>query len=215
MSNGKYSKRKSGKAIVALVALVMILAIGIGGTLAYLTDSKEVTNTFVVGDIGELKLEEKDSTSKVDGKYLIVPGVDITKDPKVSYAPDAKAGEVDVPVYVFVQVTDNGWTKTDDANTYQVLLNDSTPVMSWTVADGWALLEGEEHVYFKALAKGQKIENVSVINGDTIHVEDTEITKDNIATIANSANNLSFKAYVIQQNSFADAAAAWEAIVGA
>ena len=88
MSNGKYQSRKSNKALLVLLALVLVIGCTVGGTLAWLTAKTEtVTNTFTVGDIGTLTLEEATGTVIEDGKksYTIVPGMDIAKDPKVSY----------------------------------------------------------------------------------------------------------------------------------
>ena len=45
------------KTIALLLVLVMIFGISVGGTIAYLTDKKAVTNTFTVGNV-KIKLTE-------------------------------------------------------------------------------------------------------------------------------------------------------------
>ena len=108
-------QRSLNKKVVALVlALVLILGASIGGTLAYLiTKTATVTNTFTVGDIGTLKLEETKTpktgaattltatedltTNQVNDTFVIVPGVDLAKDPKVTYTGDSNDVDVVVP----------------------------------------------------------------------------------------------------------------------
>ena len=55
-----YAKKNlSMKVVVLLLAVVLLIGCVAGGTLAYLmAKSSIVTNTFVVGDIGDLKLYE-------------------------------------------------------------------------------------------------------------------------------------------------------------
>lgn len=226
MSNGKYSSRKSGKAIVALVALVMILAIGIGGTLAYLTDNtEEVKNTFVVGSIGDLSVAET-GAENVQGsedkqqQFVIVPGVDLKKDPTVTYTPYAGDEYQDLNAYVFVEIKATGWEENDGA--YDV--ND---VVSWSVnKTDWTELSvnGDTAVYYhlyEVPGEGEdEIDSVvlpvmatlsGAANGETINVE-TSITMNDIDDVAAAAGNIVIKAYAIQQGSFADAAAAWAAV---
>lgn len=78
------------KKIVALCLCIALAVVAIGGaTLAYFTDTKNVTNTFTVGNV-KIKLDEKDIT-KTDGSrtengnaYTIYPGATVEKDPTVT-----------------------------------------------------------------------------------------------------------------------------------
>lgn len=235
MSNGKYSNRKSGKAIVALVALVMILAIGIGGTLAYLTNkTNQVTNTFVMGDIGTLTLTEpdEDTNTNENGDYVIVPGATITKDPVVKYTPvDEDEEVVPVPVYVFVEISTgtatNNWHVENNVYSISLALDEDgnkvatggtmTELMRWEVntADGaWTAVNGVSGVYYKALNAGDTlgVNGLAVIKDNQITVSD-KITKSTIGDVAGAAQDISFTAYAIQQATFeTDPAAAWTAV---
>ncbi len=78
------------KKIVALCLCIALAVVAIGGaTLAYFTDTKDVTNTFTVGNV-KIKLDEKDITA-TDGSrtengnaYTIYPGASVEKDPTVT-----------------------------------------------------------------------------------------------------------------------------------
>lgn len=79
------------KKILALCLVVVLAVTAVtGATLAYFTDTEDVTNTFTVGNI-EIKLDEADNT-KTDGSRTeegnqyddIYPGAILAKDPTVT-----------------------------------------------------------------------------------------------------------------------------------
>lgn len=227
MRKGKYSRNGSKRTLTVLLALVLVLCCGIGGTLAYLTsETKNVTNTFVVGDIGTLEITETDTdtnTTEVEHNYVIVPGVDIKKDPAVVYTPVTETDDIkNVPAYVFVKITATGWTAANDVYSIKATIDSEQEiVVSWFVNTyaaetneaGWKPLSGETGVYYKEIPAGATAVTTDVMKkldteGNTIDVSD-KITKDHVQTVATAAGNIVFDAYAIQQGSFADAAAAW------
>ena len=216
MSNGKYQSRKSNKALLVLLALVLVIGCTVGGTLAWLTaETGTATNTFTVGDIGTLTLKEKETAVGADGvtnNYTIVPGMDIAKDPMVSYTDKKNA----VDVYVFVKVGAEGWTQ--ESNAYSVLGDDNSALLSWSVdcneTTGWKPVSAEyDDVYYKVVAAGESLENVAVIAGNKITVS-SAITEKNVSDIAKAAGNITFTAYAIQQAGFDTVADAWKAVSG-
>ena len=73
------------KKITLLLSLVLAVAMGIGGTLAWLTAKTEaVKNTFTVGNIN-ITLTETTTN------YKMVPGQTIAKDPKVTVKAGSEA----------------------------------------------------------------------------------------------------------------------------
>lgn len=76
---------KTKKVLVAIVALVLVVACTVGGTLAWLSaQADEVKNTFTVGKI-EIELTETFNNEAKDawvGK--IVPGAEQAKDPTIT-----------------------------------------------------------------------------------------------------------------------------------
>lgn len=83
---------KKAKPLVLIVCTVLLAAATVFGTVAYLTDSSEIVNTFTVGRVA-LKLDEAvvDATGTPTGgrtetgnEYHLLPGATYTKDPTVS-----------------------------------------------------------------------------------------------------------------------------------
>lgn len=85
--------KKSVKALLVVLCVVLLVACGVMGTLAYLTAADEVVNTFTVGDVN-IKLDEADVDSngtviegadRVKGnEYHLIPGRTYVKDPTVT-----------------------------------------------------------------------------------------------------------------------------------
>lgn len=196
-------KSMSMKVVVLLLAVVLLIGWVAGGTIAFLmTKSTTVTNTFVVGTIGNLTLNETKGTEKNGSKeFLIIPGKDIEKDPKVTFTGN------NVDAYVFVKVDANGWTLDGNTKTYSIIsANDEKGQMSWTVDSAWAAVPDVEHVYYKEVAVSEVNREWSIISGDAITVN-SNITE---ASIGDYAKNLAFTAYAIQQDGFdGNVAAAW------
>lgn len=166
--------------IVAL-AMVLVAMISIGGTIAWLTDKTgEVKNTFTPSNIN-VGLTESTGDS-----YQIIPGVDITKDPKVSASSN-------VDYYVFVEVTKANWT---------------IDGMNYTIATGWTLVPGTDNVYYQAVKAGT-FAPTSVLAGDKVTVAGTITDETLEALTADTYPTLTFQAYAIQQQGFTSVAAAW------
>ncbi len=107
-------KRKH-KALLLSMCAVLLVAVSIFGTLAYLTGKDTVTNTFTVGSVG-LELDEAevnpDGTYKNGhnirvkaNKYHLLPGHTYYKDPTVTV--DAKSEDTYVRMMVQVEGIDS------------------------------------------------------------------------------------------------------------
>ena len=102
-------KTKS-KALLLTLCAVLLIAASVLGTMAYLTSSAEVENTFTVGKV-EIKLDEAkvnadgipvEGAARVQANsYKLMPGTTYTKDPTVT----VKAGSEES--YVRMKVTFN------------------------------------------------------------------------------------------------------------
>ena len=80
-------KTKS-KALLLTLCAVLLIAASVLGTMAYLTSTDTVTNTFTVGKV-EIKLDETDVTNPTGPRvqansYKLMPGTTYTKDPTVT-----------------------------------------------------------------------------------------------------------------------------------
>lgn len=100
------------KKILALaLVFCLALALGIGGTLAYLTSTDTVTNTFTVGNVS-IKLDEAkvgtdgkaltgDSAERVkENSYKLMPGHTYDKDPTVTVNAGSEESYIKVVVTV-------------------------------------------------------------------------------------------------------------------
>ena len=204
------------KAIVAVVALVLVLCCAMGGTLAWLVDSTtEVKNTFTYGDINislwEHKLNEDGLTLSTDvftgaeqTGFKMIPGNNIKKDPTVTVKADSEAS------WLFVKIEES--ENFDDFMTYDI-------------ADGWTQLtvdakgnEITDLIYYREVAATTADTNFAVLANNSVSVKET-VTKDNLNALdANSANNyptLTFTAYAVQRDTnITTAAQAWNIAMG-
>lgn len=97
-------KTKS-KALLLTLCAVLLVAASVLGTMAYLTSTDTVTNTFTIGKV-EITLDETDVTNPNGPRvkansYKLMPGTTYTKDPTVT----VKAGSEES--YVRMKVTFN------------------------------------------------------------------------------------------------------------
>ena len=83
--------RKQRKALALVMCAFALVAASIFGTIAYLTDTDAVTNTFTVGHVDiildEAKVDEKGVAGAdrvTENKYHLVPGHSYVKDPTVT-----------------------------------------------------------------------------------------------------------------------------------
>ena len=186
------------KILITIVATVLVCACIVGGTLAWLTDeTTEIKNTFTVGDI-EIELAETEAT------YKIVPGNEISKDPKVTVKADSEK------CYLFVKIT-----KSTNFDTYFENLS---------IAEGWTVLSGvTDIVYYRVVESNTSDVSFNVLGEGTndttanpngcVQVR-TTVTADQLETAETSQPTLAFQAYAVQFDNVADAATAWGIATG-
>lgn len=181
----------STKALVALLAFVLVIGCSLGGTLAWLMDETDaVINTFTVGDIN-ITLDE---TTK---DYKILPGVDIPKDPKVTVEANSEA------CWLFVKVDEVNWPNFMDGDNRKV---------NYRIAYGWIPLDGKLGVYYREVdaATAEKGETYGVLLNNEVTVSDT-LTKSEIAEVKKQGQPLlTFTAYAVQKEGVNTAAEAWK-----
>ena len=203
------------KAIVAVVALVLVLCCAMGGTLAWLVDSTtEVKNTFTYGDINislwEHKLNEDGLTLSEDvftgaeqTGFKMIPGNKIKKDPTVTVEADSEAS------WLFVKIEES--ENFDDFMTY-------------SIAGGWTRLTEDtkgnaisDLIYWREVDVSNEQQAFEVLEDNEVSVLGT-VTKDNLNALdANDANNyptLTFTAYAVQRDNITTAAQAWDIAMG-
>lgn len=85
--------------LVAAIAVMLVAALVVGGTLAYFTDKTEAKkNTFTVGNVA---IDLKEPSWKEDESHTLLPGARYAKDPTIT----VKEGSQDA--YVFLEINMN------------------------------------------------------------------------------------------------------------
>lgn len=178
------------KKLMSVLAIVLVIAMSVAGTYAYLTSQDKVVNTFTVGNV-KITMDETDvddSTAgadrDTDNAYKLLPGHTYTKDPIIHV--DAASENC----YLFVKV-ENEIAAIEGANN----------VASQMTANGWVAVEGETDVYAytvnKALTAVEAGANVNVFG--TLTIADT-VTNTVLAGYADKT--ITVTAYAIQADGF-------------
>ena len=196
------------KALILTLCAVLITAASVMGTLAYLTATDEVTNTFTVGKV-DITLDE----TKVDtagspvpsaapvqqNAYHLLPGHTYTKDPTVHVDADSE------DCYVFVKV-ENGIAAFESAE------QGYTPISQQILANGWTALDGVTGVYYQTYAKGQTDRDLEVF--DNFKISGTADEVNGWSAITAASTKVVVNGYAVQMDGFDTAAAAWSATFG-
>ena len=175
--------------IALFLALALVFGVAVGGTIAWLTDTTEkIENVFTTGNV-DIDLTETERT------YKMVPGQPLDKDPTVTVKKDSEA------CWVFVKVE-----ATEDLSKY----------ITYTVNEGegaWTALDETNYPGVYYIQQDATTADVSypVLTGNKVTVNN-DITNTDMDAAETAIPMLSFTAYAIQQEGFADAAAAWEEI---
>ena len=87
------------KTILTVLSFILVVVASIAGTMAYLTDSESVANTFTVGQV-DIVLDETDvdengkeivgSDRVKENEYHLIPGQTYTKDPTITVQPNSE-----------------------------------------------------------------------------------------------------------------------------
>ena len=207
-------KRSTLKKMIAALSVILVMLIGVAGTLAYLQMQTEpVVNTFAPSNI-DLTLVETPTTggSATANTYKMIPGVEIDKDPKVTV-------KADIDCYVFVQVEESA-----NFDTY----------MTYAIASGWKLYDSgattidtvanDTYILYREVSSADAANGISfdVLAGNKVTVPNT-VDKDDMNALyntdgtvkADSQPKLTFTAYAIQKAGFENnLAGAWAVAQG-
>lgn len=186
--------KRSSKALLTLLCAVLLVAASVMGTMAYLTDSEAVTNTFTVGSVqitlDEAKVDADGTVVEDEGRvkantYKLIPGHTYTKDPTIHVDSNSE------DCWLFVKVVDE-----------IAAIQGGTAIAAQLTTNGWTAVDGVTNVYaYKETVSGGS--NVKVF-------ENFEI--DGEADVAAYAGKtITVTAYAIQADGFDSAAEAWNA----
>lgn len=200
-------KTKS-KALLLTLCAVLLVTASMLGTMAYLTSTDEVENTFTVGQVkitlDEAKVDENgkaltgDNAERVKANsYKLMPGHTYTKDPTIHV--DA----VSEDSWIFVKV-ENGIAAFEAATSTEE--NGYKSISDQITANGWTALNGVANVYYKPYTKSDTGSDLIVFSN--FKIADTANDVQGWATLNATVN---ITAYAVQKDGFATAEAAWAA----
>lgn len=179
--------KNTKRILLAAAAALLLVAVSVGGTLAWLTDSTEtVTNTFAPAgidiDIFEHKYDGSalDNTEEVkqNNNYKLVPGNVLPKDPFVRVKADSE------PCYIFVKIEE---TNIQNFVTYAV--DD----------DKWTFVETGVYMYKEKVATSSTNRDLYILKGNQVVVKENVTYGDMHPTEGTFTNPvLKFTAYAVQ-----------------
>ena len=206
------------KALLLTLCAVLLVAASVLGTMAYLTSTDEVTNTFTVGQV-KIKLDE--AKANPDGslvanadrvkanEYKLLPGHTYNKDPMVTVLSGSE------PSYVKMTVT---FSKANELDAiFAPGGADLTSIFNGYDAAKWiakgntkdATANTRTYEFWYKETVGAPTADVALdALFDSITVPGT-ITNEQLATI--EGMTITVNAYAIQADGFANAEAAWAA----
>lgn len=212
---------KKTKILLIMACAVLLVAASVMGTMAYLTSTDTVTNTFTVGQV-KIKLEEHkvgDDGKMLTGNnaefvkensYKLMPGHTYDKDPTVTVLAGSEES------YIKMVVTVDKASELDkifkDHN-----ITDLTTVIKGYDATAWILKNTSKDTtantrtyvfYYKKTVSAPEGNAQLQYLFNEIDVP-SGLTNEEIATI--NEMTITIKAYAIQADGFANADAAWAA----
>lgn len=187
------------KALVMALCAVLLVAVSVAATIAFLTSQDSVKNTFSVGKV-EITLDEADVDeygTPIAGEervkqnmYKLIPSHEYTKDPVVHFAAGSEAS------WLFVKVEND-----------LAAIEADTTIEDQILANGWTkLIIAGADVYYKAVFanEGTQAVDYAVFEKFTV-AEDADVS-------LYEAGDITITAYAIQADGLATADAAWTAL---
>lgn len=190
------------KTVAFVLAMVLVFAVTVGVTVAYLTDKTDtIENTFTVGkvyiDLKETFNTDTNNDNEPDAwQAQLIPGKEYTKDPVVT----VKGGSE--KCYLFVKFDEIGSPAT--YLDYTSLL--AAP--AWTQGDGTNI---PANVWYRVVDKNTANTDFHLLDGDKVTVKNT-VTNENMNDA--SGAKLAYTAYACQFEGMT-AAEAWTAVKNA
>lgn len=194
--------KKAKKVLLLALCAVLLVGATIAGTLAFLTDTDEVKNTFTVGKI-DITLDEAvvneygvpvEGAGRVqENKYKLIPGKTYVKDPEIHVSANSEDS------YIFVRIQ-NGLATYEAAG--------GTTIAKQMEAKGWQAVSGTIDVFYKEYAKNTAVVDIEVFDSFTI------ASSHEMGDVWNDAEDVEIiiTAYAIQREIMTSVEAAWDIV---
>lgn len=211
-------KNMKKKLLIMSVAMVLVCAFAVGMTIAYLTSTDEVVNTFTVGNV-QIKLDEApvypDGTLVPNAdrvkanSYKLIPGHEYTKDPMVTVLSGSESSYIKMTVTVTKSAELDAIFATNGADLTSIF--DGYDSANWIYKGNTENTGNNTRTYefwYKEPVAAPTADVPLDALFDSITVPGT-ITNAQLRTI--EGMTITVNAYAIQADGFANADAAWEA----
>ena len=181
------------KILLVGLMVVLVAAVSVGLTVAFLTSQSAVTNTFTVGDVAITLDEAKVDANgvKIEGAnrvtantYKLIPGHSYTKDPQIH------VGATSEDCYLFVKVEDG----------LAAIEADQT-IAAQLTANNWKAVSGVANVYVYAVDSDAK---TIVEKGANVNVFGTFTLKGDANTANYASAQIIVTAYAILADGFVE-----------
>ena len=205
------------KKLMTVLALVLVIAMSVAGTYAYLTYRDTVVNTFTVGDV-KIKLDEAKANAdgtlvqgaaRVDANsYKLLPGHTYAKDPMVTVLSGSESSYVKMTVTFTKAAQLDAIFDPTGANLLSIFKGyDRTNWIYMGNTEDTTANTRTYEFWYKAPVAAPDADVALDALFDSITVPGT-INNDQLATIKDMT--ITVNAYAIQADGFADAADAWD-----
>lgn len=201
--------KKLRRILLTVCSAALLVCVTVGATVAYLTSTKTVTNTFTVGKV-DIVLDEADvkpdgtyETNKdarvTENEYHLVPGHTYIKDPVVHVAANSE------DCWLFVKLE----------NDLKDII-DTTTIENQITAKGWTVLDADNGIYAynTKVTKSSTIQNFPVFDNFKLK-NDADVSGYVTDKTADDPVEIKVTAYAVQADGFTSAQAAWTATYGA
>jgi len=200
------------KALLLTLCAVLLVAASVFGTIAYLTDTEAVTNTFTVGQITMSMDEAKVNTDGtvveggdrvLENTYHLLPGHTYSKDPVVHLTANSSC-------YVFIKVDNKGIEAIEEKDTSYVSVANQILNNGWT----WWKNDSNVHYFYKLVENNTNQEVESDLPVFSSFKVDESVTNEGLKTFYEGAGTekaVTVTAYAIQKDGFDSHEAAWTA----
>lgn len=185
------------KIMLLALCMVALIAVSVLGTMAYLTSTDTVTNTFTVGKVAITLDEAKVNDAGVAvtpaervkaNSYKLMPGHSYTKDPTVHVTDGSEN------CYIFVKV-ENGISDIEASG--------DTTIAAQLTAKGWKAVDGITGVYvYAGTEEGATKKDLAA--GSSAVVFDSFKIADAADIARKAGSTIKITAYAIQADGFAD-----------
>lgn len=210
-------QKKKNRVRLPLRAYLLYLLV-VTFALTGVTFSRYVTSSYGgdaarVAAIRDLTVTETGDVPAEGGRWLLAPGVDVTKNAVVTLESSEMA------CYVFLELKTEGWQRTG-THSYAIQDGGGTALSAWGVETAWQFLSGgtDSAVYYQIVPANTPF-SAAVLRDDGRITVSADVTASRLRALADTGLRIDIQAAAVQYQGLDDgmdsttrAEAAWSAV---